>query len=97
MYLAANTITVNTAKAALDAGLQAIARGENEFDLGQLTEVDSAAVATLLAWQRAAGAQGRTLVFHHLPQNLVSLARLYGADGLLVPGQARQRHRADAS
>ena len=94
MFQTASTMTVNTAKAALDAGLRAIAHGENDFDLGALTEVDSAAVATLLAWQRAAAALGRTLVWHHVPQNLQTLAQLYGADALLMPAPASPRHPA---
>ena len=94
MYQTGSTITMNTAKAALDAGLRAIAHGETEFDLAALTDVDSAAVATLLAWQRAAAALGRTLVLHHLPQNLQTLAQLYGADALLMPAPAQHRHPA---
>jgi phospholipid transport system transporter-binding protein len=92
MYQPALTITMTTAKAALDAGLKAIADGQLEFDLAQLTDVDSAAVATLLAWQRAATKLGRTLVFHKLPQNLQTLAQLYGADALLMLAQSPQRH-----
>ncbi len=92
MYQAAQTITMTTAKAALDAGLKAIAEGQNEFDLAQLTELDSAAVATLLIWQRSAAELGRSLVFHHLPQNLQTLAKLYGADALLASAHPAHRH-----
>ena len=92
MYQAAQTITMNTAKAALDAGLKAIAEGQNEFDLAQLTEVDSAAVATLLAWQRAAAGLGRSLVFRNHSQNLQTLAQLYGADELLMLTNPSHRH-----
>lgn len=92
MYQVAQTITMTTAKVALDAGLKAISEGQDAFDLAQLTEVDSAAVATLLIWQRSAAACGRTLVFHYLPQTLQTLAKLYGADALLTPAHPVHRH-----
>jgi phospholipid transport system transporter-binding protein len=48
-----------------------------------LTAVDSAAVATLLAWQRAALERGSALRFTNLPANLQSLIELYGVADLL--------------
>jgi phospholipid transport system transporter-binding protein len=83
MFQPSATLTAYNAKTALQAGLQAIATGQKEMDLGQLTTVDSAAVATLLAWKRAATERGTTLVFHHMPANLRSLADLYGVSDLL--------------
>jgi phospholipid transport system transporter-binding protein len=85
MFRPTLTLTVNNAKTALDAGLRAIESGQTEIDLAQLTAVDSAAVATLLAWRRAAQAQGHTLRFRNLPANLQSLAQLYGVADLLQP------------
>lgn len=83
MFRPALTLTVNNAKTALDAGLRAIEGGQSEIDLAYLTAVDSAAVATLLAWQRAAGERGMALVFRNLPDNLRSLVDLYGVTDLL--------------
>ncbi|WP_136417809.1 MULTISPECIES: STAS domain-containing protein [Oxalobacteraceae] len=83
MYRPALTLTIHNAKTALDAGLRAIADGQTQFDLGDLSVVDSAAVATLLAWQRAAMTSGRTVVFSNLPASLQSLAALYGVTELL--------------
>ncbi|HZW14465.1 MAG TPA: STAS domain-containing protein [Noviherbaspirillum sp.] len=83
MYRPALTLTVHNAKTVLDAGLRAIEGGEVQFDLGELTVVDSAAVATLLAWQRAAQRKGRPLTFQNLPANLQSLVDLYGVTELL--------------
>jgi len=76
---------MTNAPAVLEAGLRAIADGQAEIDLGELTAVDSAAVATLLAWQRAARSRNRTLAFRNLPANLQSLADLYGVTALLHP------------
>lgn len=83
---------MNNAPAVLDAGLRAIANGQTEIDLSELTTVDSAAVATLLAWQRAAQSRSQTLVFRNLPVNLQSLADLYGVTALLHPVSPRDSH-----
>lgn len=89
-YRPALTLTVHNAQAVLDAGLRAIAEGQARIDLGELTAVDSAAVATLLAWQRAAQHKGKSLVFDNLPANLQSLVDLYGVTELLhLPASAQ--------
>lgn len=83
MFQPSATLTADNAQNALQQGLDAIAAGQTEFDLEALTIVDSAAVATLLAWKRAATEKGAGLVFHHMPSNLRSLADLYGVNELL--------------
>ncbi|HJV87861.1 MAG TPA: STAS domain-containing protein [Noviherbaspirillum sp.] len=96
MYRPALTLTINNARTALEAGLKAIGDGQTEFDLGDLTVVDSAAVATLLAWQRAAAAGGKSLVFRNLPASLQSLATLYGVTGLLHLAPAGESRAASS-
>ncbi len=90
MYRPTQALTVNNAGTALDAGLRAIAQGQTQIDLAGLTVIDSAAVATMLAWQRAAHGSGKSLVFSNLHPNLQSLIELYGVTGLLptVPSTA---------
>lgn len=83
MFKPSVSLTVDNASAVLEAGLQAIAAGQAAIDLSEVATVDSSAVATLLAWQRAAKAAGRTLEFGTLPANLQSLAELYGVTPLL--------------
>lgn len=68
------------AASALHQGLTAIAAGQTCIDLGGLRSLDSAAVATLVAWQRAAQARGASLQFTQIPASLQSLAQLYGVD-----------------
>lgn len=94
MFKPALTLTVNNAKTVLNAGLQAIASGQEEIDLGGVTVVDSSAVATLLAWQRAARKSGRTLRFINLPATVQSLAALYGVLDFVHtgPAAAPQKH-----
>jgi phospholipid transport system transporter-binding protein len=52
-------------------------------DLAGVTEVDSSAVSLLLEWRRAALRDKRKLEFVNLPENLKSLAQLYGVIELL--------------
>lgn len=88
MYRPAQNLTVNNAKETLEAGLHAIAAGQTQIDLGELTVVDSAAVATLLAWKRAAHKRGNELVFTNLAANLQSLVTLYEVADLLQSASA---------
>ncbi len=55
MYQPAESLTLTNAKLVLSEGLRAIAAGQPEIDLSRLARVNSSAVATLLAWKRAAG------------------------------------------
>ncbi|WP_310632570.1 STAS domain-containing protein [Paraburkholderia sp.] len=77
------TLTHESAKAALSAGLAQIASGATAVDCAPLTQFDSSALAVLLAWQRAATQRGATLSVVNLPAALASLARAYGVDSLL--------------
>jgi phospholipid transport system transporter-binding protein len=74
---------MNEAETVLAQGLQAIAAGDTHIDLGALQHFDSAAVATLLTWQRAASKLGKTLHVTQRPSGLDSLAKLYGVEQLL--------------
>ncbi|MCE9657716.1 MAG: STAS domain-containing protein [Burkholderiales bacterium] len=55
-----------------------------ELDASPLRELDSAAVALLLACQRQARSQGRDLRVIGMPPKLRQLVQLYGVDGLLM-------------
>lgn len=83
MYRPIQPLTVHNAQTVLNDGLRAIADGQIQFDLSGLTAVDSAAVATMLAWQRAARGKGKSLLFANIPANLQSLVDLYGVTELL--------------
>lgn len=84
MSFTVSSLNFSNAKAGLAEGLKAIARGERECDLKELTQVDSASLAVFLAWQRAAEQHHSSLRFTNTPESLVSLASLYGVDDLLV-------------
>lgn len=90
-------LTIDSAKSALDMGLQAIENGQTNIDLAELTAVDSAAVAVLLAWRRAALARSQLLAFHNIPPALASIAELYGVAEILAPVKLVQASAAAAS
>ncbi|MCE1185683.1 lipid asymmetry maintenance protein MlaB [Zoogloea sp.] len=67
----------------LDDGRAQIAQGLQVLDLSAVTQVDSAALALLLAWLRSAREAGRSLSIVGAPPALQSLASLYDVDSIL--------------
>lgn len=82
-------LTLQTVKSLYDGGLQANGQGSLTVDLSQVEAVDSAAVSLLLVWLREAQRNNVNLNFLHIPDNLQSLARLYGVAELLVPSMSQ--------
>lgn len=76
-------LTVETV--ASQAGLVTQAAGQSDLviDMQQVETVDSAAVSLLLSWLREAQRNKVNLCFAHVPENLLSLARLYDVAELL--------------
>ncbi len=83
MNFAPTVLTQAEAADVVRAGLQALAEGASGVDLGGLQRFDSAAIAALLAWRRAAAARGVPLQVTGMPDGLESLARVYGVSHLL--------------
>lgn len=69
--------------------MQAIAAGQAEIDFSGVLTVDSAAVASLLAWQRAARSRSLPLIFKNLPASLCNLISLYDVTTLINIASAR--------
>lgn len=89
-------LSLTNAESVLAAGLQAIDSGETDFDLSAVNEIDSAAVAILLAWTRAAKQKNVTLIWHNSPPSLHSLAELYGVHALLHLKPETSKHANEA-
>ncbi|RJG08341.1 STAS domain-containing protein [Massilia cavernae] len=87
-----DSITVENASAALERGIKALKDGQTEFDLGAIQSADSAAVAVLLAWKRAARKAGAELSFINIPETLLHLTELYGVDDFLIDSPADLHH-----
>ena len=77
------SLNIETVPALFETGLQHLAGEDFQVDFSQVTSVDSAAVSMLLGWIRAAQRIQHGLRVKGLPENLLSLARLYGVAELL--------------
>ena len=80
----AGSLTMDSAATVLAISAEAALPATGVIDLERVEAVDSAGVALLLAWKRRAAAEGKPLVFAHLPASLASLAQLYGVEELLA-------------
>lgn len=76
-------LTIETVPALFEAGLQHLTTEDLVVDFSQVEAVDSAAVSMLLGWLRAAQRSQRVLRVTALPEDLLSLAHLYGVADLL--------------
>jgi phospholipid transport system transporter-binding protein len=76
-------VTLANVAQVLEEGRRHLAEGAEAVDLAEVSELDSSALALLLAWLREAKAAGRTIVFVNLPESLQTIARLYGVQDLL--------------
>ena len=85
-------LTLANVAAVLEEGKAAIDEGVRSVDLSDVGELDSSALALLLAWMREAKAKGRSLEFVNLPQGLTTIARLYGVADLLPAAPAPAHH-----
>ena len=69
---------METVTALYGADLQVGGKDALVIDFAKVEAVDSAAVSLLLCWLRRAQQQNAMLKFSNMPDNLLSLARLYG-------------------
>jgi phospholipid transport system transporter-binding protein len=81
----AGTLTFDDATAVLRAAAALPLPPSGRVDMAGLSHADSAALAVLLALQRRAQAEGRKLAFEAIPQVVVSLAHVYGIEGMFAP------------
>ena len=76
-------VTMRNVTALLDESDKLFSTPHVRIDLSGVTEVDSAAVSLLLEWQRRARRAGRTVEFENIPENVATLAELYGVRELI--------------
>ena len=77
------SLNMDTVPSLFATGVQHLQGNDLLVDFSQVDSVDSAAISMLLGWERAAQRSERTLRVTGLPEDLLSLARLYGVDQLL--------------
>ena len=90
--LVSGALTLASVTGALREGSAVIGQGVRTVDLGEVGELDSSALAFMLAWMREAKKQNRELQFANLPQGLTTIARLYGVADLLPASPAHRHH-----
>jgi phospholipid transport system transporter-binding protein len=76
-------LTMQTVPELFQNGLQHLASEDLLVDFSRVEAVDSSAVSLLLGWSRAAQRAKRELHVVGLPEDLLSLANLYGVAELL--------------
>jgi len=90
--IVSGALTLGSVAADLAQGKAAIGEGARSVDLAGAGELDSSALALLLAWLREAKRLNRELSFSNLPQGLTTIARLYGVADLLSAAPASAHH-----
>ena len=89
--LVSGAVTLGNVAALLEEGRRYIGDGVQTIDLAEVSEMDSALLALLLAWLREAKRRDAALSFTRLPEGLTTIARLYGVAELL-PGASSHPH-----
>lgn len=82
-YAVVGPMTLPLAKQLLDAGRKVFDRNDAVIDLQRVQEVDSTGLAIMLEWMRSAQRHNHRLSFINIPDNLKSLADVYGVSELL--------------
>ena len=81
--LLSGPVTLANVTALLEEGRRHVAEGVQTVDLAEVSEMDSALLALLLAWLREAKARDQALAFANPPASLITIARLYGVDRVI--------------
>jgi phospholipid transport system transporter-binding protein len=76
-------VTLASVAGLLEEGRRHLEEGVRSVDLGEVTELDSALLALLLAWLRDAKSRKGEIGFVNLPESAQTIARLYGVYDLL--------------
>jgi len=83
MRIEADDMSLANAVALAGLGIEAIESGDASFDLTAVRTCDSSALVVLLAWQRAARAVGKSIEVIGVPDDMMSLAKVYGVSSIL--------------
>jgi phospholipid transport system transporter-binding protein len=77
------SLNMDTVPTLFETGLKQLAGKDLNVDFSQVESVDSAAVGMLLGWARSARHLQHVLRVKGLPEELLSLAHLYGVAEML--------------
>lgn len=83
-YALVGELGIEVAAAVLRQGTACFRREPRvEVDLSGVVDADSAGLAVMIEWTRAARLERREIVFRAVPRRLADLARIGGVDSLL--------------
>jgi phospholipid transport system transporter-binding protein len=82
-WLVSGDMTISQVEALLAQSADLATAKSLEIDLAGVSEVDTASISLMFEWLRNAHAHKVKLTFANFPQNLVSLATLYGVVELI--------------
>lgn len=82
-WLVTGEVLVDNANLILMKSAEFKMSGDIEVDFAGVSNVDTSALSLMLEWQRRAVATGSKIKFSNLPENLSSLADLYGIEGFI--------------
>ncbi len=85
VLLVEGPVTLQSVPELLAGAAEHIAGGVRRIDFSAAAEVDSAAVALALEWQRQARTASADLTLENIPRAMQNLAQLYGVSDLLHP------------
>ena len=83
MRIEADDMSLANAAPLAALGIEAIRRGDASFDLSGVRTCDSSALVVLMAWQRTAQSAGRSIEVSGVPDDMLSLAKVYGVNNIL--------------
>jgi anti-sigma B factor antagonist len=72
--------TIHAAATLREGLLAQVSEGAHQFDLGAVTEIDSAGLQLLLAAQRSLARQGREIVLTACSPAVTQVLKIYGLD-----------------
>jgi phospholipid transport system transporter-binding protein len=55
-----------------------------EVDFAKVSDIDTSAISLILEWKRRAHSENKRLNFINLPKSLLSLAKLYGVEEIII-------------
>ena len=76
-------VSMGNVKSLLEAGLQEFNAELKQIDFSGLKEVDSSAISMVLEWLRVSKSRNLQVCVVNMPDNMKSLASLYGVLGLI--------------
>jgi phospholipid transport system transporter-binding protein len=78
LFRVSGPVTMDNVRVVIEEGRRAFDHENLVVDLSGLETVDSSAISMMLEWMRDATRLGRRIGFRNVPENLKTLARVYG-------------------